>query len=75
VGGKLSRRLLEIDPSVRAIVSSGYTTDPVMSHFRDHGFCAMIAKPYEISALGKVVADVLAAPTDDNVIRHHFAAA
>ena len=74
-GREAVRRLLEIDPSVRAIVSSGYTTDPVMSHFRDHGFCAMIAKPYEISALGKVVADVLAAPTDDNVIRHHFAAA
>jgi DNA-binding NtrC family response regulator len=57
------KRLRELDPQVKAIVSSGYATDPVMSAYRDHGFCGMIAKPYEIEALGAVVADVLATPT------------
>jgi PAS domain S-box-containing protein len=74
-GREAVRRLREIDPNVRAIVSSGYTMDPVMSQFQDHGFCAMIAKPYEIHALGKIVADVLASPKGGNVIRHEFAAA
>jgi CheY-like chemotaxis protein len=63
------RRLRAIDPTVRAIVSSGYAMDPVMAKFRDHGFCAMIAKPYEIAALARVVAEVLA----ENVIAHDFA--
>ena len=35
-------RMREIDPGLKAIVSSGYATDPVMSCFKDHGFCAMI---------------------------------
>jgi PAS domain S-box-containing protein len=74
-GREAVRRLREIDPTVRAIVSSGYATDPVMAEFRDHGFCAMIAKPYEINALGRLVAEVLAAPANANVIRHQFAAA
>ena len=73
-GQECVRRLRELDPAVRAIVSSGYATDPVMAKFRDHGFCAMIAKPYEIAALTRVVAEVLAAPAADNVIRHEFAA-
>jgi PAS domain S-box-containing protein len=69
------RRLREIDPLVRAIVSSGYAMDPVMASYRDYGFCAMIAKPYEINALGRVVAEVLGQSAASNVITHNFAAA
>ena len=39
-------RNLELDPHVKAIVSSGYSDDPVMSHFEEHGFCGAVAKPY-----------------------------
>jgi len=74
-GMEAVRRLHEIDPRVRAIVSSGYATDPVMAKFREHGFCAMIAKPYEISALAQVVSDVLRESAAGNVIEHNFAAA
>jgi len=74
-GQEAVRRMQEIDPKVRAIVSSGYAMDPVMSKFRDHGFCAMIAKPYEIDALGRVVGEVLAQAPGEKVIRHDFAAA
>ncbi len=73
MGGKEAvRRLHAIDPEVKAIVSSGYHTDPVMSSFREHGFCAMIAKPYELHALGRVVADVLANGNVKNVVAHDF---
>ena len=44
-------RLLEMDPEVRGIVSSGYSDDPVMSRFRDHGFCGVVAKPYTLAEL------------------------
>ncbi|MEO8350768.1 MAG: ATP-binding protein, partial [Chthoniobacteraceae bacterium] len=71
-GREAVKRLLEIDPQVKAIVSSGYATDPVMSAYRDYGFCGMIAKPYEIEALGAVVADVLATPAPLNVLRQEL---
>jgi PAS domain S-box-containing protein len=47
MGGKqVIRKLKEIAPEVRAIISSGYTDDPVMSDFREYGFVATLAKPY-----------------------------
>ena len=67
------KKLREIDPNVRAIVSSGYAMDPIMSDFRKHGFCGMIAKPYEIDALGRAVSDALAEAEKEKVIHLDFA--
>ena len=74
-GVEALKRLRELDPNVRAIVSSGYAMDPIMADFRKHGFCGMIAKPYEIAALGRAVASALAdAPAQgENVIHLDFA--
>jgi PAS domain S-box-containing protein len=56
MGGKETmKRLLKIDPQVRAIVSSGYSDDPIMSEFQKYGFAGVIAKPYKISGLAKVL--------------------
>ncbi len=44
-------KLLKLDPAVKAIVSSGYFDDPVMSHFEAYGFRGAMAKPYEKSKL------------------------
>ncbi|HEX7118074.1 MAG TPA: PAS domain S-box protein [Longimicrobiales bacterium] len=54
------RHLLEIDPDVRAIVSSGYSNDPVMAEYRAHGFRGVIAKPYDLGELRRIMAEVLA---------------
>ena len=53
-------RLREIDPEVRAIVSSGYSSDPVLANFRAHGFCGVIAKPYQIEDFARVLRAALA---------------
>jgi CheY-like chemotaxis protein len=51
-GGKdVIKTLIEIDPAVRAIVSSGYSGDPVMSRFAEYGFCGSLPKPYGIREL------------------------
>ena len=71
-GQETIKRLLELDPDVCAIVSSGYASDPVVSRFEDFGFRGMIAKPYEIDALGRKVAEVLANPRRPHVIFHDF---
>jgi len=60
MGGKETiERLLQIDPEVKAIVSSGYSTDPVMSRFRDYGFVAALDKPYKLNELSAVLDEVL----------------
>lgn len=61
MGGKEAlKHLIEIDPTVNAIVSSGYATDATMSRYQDFGFRGVIAKPYEAADLGKVVHEVIA---------------
>lgn len=62
MGGKEAlKRLIEIDPTVNAIVSSGYAMDATMSRYQDYGFRGVIAKPYEASELGKIVHEVIEA--------------
>jgi len=60
MGGKeVLRRLLEIDPTVVAIVSSGYATDATMSCYQDLGFRGVITKPYEAADLGRTVHELI----------------
>jgi nitrogen-specific signal transduction histidine kinase/ActR/RegA family two-component response regulator len=61
MGGKDAlKKLIEIDPTVNAIVSSGYALDATMSRYQDFGFRGVIAKPYEAAELGKIVAETIA---------------
>ena len=62
-GGMGGREALEelkkMDPAVKAIVSSGYAMDPIMTRCRDFGFCAAIPKPFDIANLEEVVQQAL----------------
>ena len=65
MGGKEAiNKLLEIDPEVRAIVSSGYSDDPVLANFQEYGFKGMMPKPFESLSLGKVLHEVLQGEKD-----------
>ncbi len=45
MGGKETvKKLLEINPDLKAIVSSGYSNDPVMAHYEEYGFCGVFHK-------------------------------
>ncbi|PYK45919.1 MAG: hypothetical protein DME46_02910 [Verrucomicrobia bacterium] len=60
MGGRDALKLLlEVDPSVNAIVSSGYAMDATMSHYQDFGFRGVITKPYEAADLGRTVREVI----------------
>jgi two-component system, cell cycle sensor histidine kinase and response regulator CckA len=60
MGGKEAMaKQLEIDPQVKAIVFSGYSDDPIMAEFQKYGFSGVIAKPYRISELGKILHKVI----------------
>jgi CheY-like chemotaxis protein len=60
MGGKETiEKLLTIDPKVKALVSSGYSNDPIMSKFRDYGFSGVITKPYRLHEVSKIIHNVL----------------
>ena len=58
-GEEAVRRILELDPTARAIVSSGYSNDPVMSDYKRYGFSGSIVKPYQFNELHKVITEQL----------------
>ena len=58
-GQEAVRRLAELDPAVNALVSSGYSNDPVMTNFRQHGFSGVIAKPYQMTELAQAMQKAL----------------
>jgi PAS domain S-box-containing protein len=58
-GEEVLIRLRELDPNVRAIVSSGYAAEERAGHYRKLGFTGILAKPYRSADLGRVLKDVL----------------
>jgi PAS domain S-box-containing protein len=60
LGGKETmEQLLKIAPGVKAIVSSGYSEDPIMAESEKYGFSGIIAKPFKVPDLGKVLHEVI----------------
>jgi len=59
-GRETMQKLFEIDPHVKAIVSSGYSDDAVMSNYTNYNFKGVIAKPYRIEELSRTVRSILA---------------
>ena len=50
-GQEAIAELRALDPDVVAIVSSGYSDDPVMANHRAFGFLGVLKKPYGLSEL------------------------
>jgi len=47
--------LLALDPHIKAIISSGYSGDPIMSEYHEHGFKTAILKPYKMEELQEIL--------------------
>jgi CheY-like chemotaxis protein len=61
MGGKEAiEKLLLYDPGVKAIVSSGYSSDPILEKYKKYGFKGVLPKPYEMGKLSDVLYGVLA---------------
>lgn len=58
-GREAIKKLHEIDARVKAIVSSGYSNDPVMADFRTYGFAGVVKKPYRLRDFSEEVHRVM----------------
>ena len=58
-GQEAIRALLKIDPAVKAIVMSGYPSDPVVLEPERYGFKGVLAKPFDKLALQETLSRVL----------------
>lgn len=61
-GAETLKRLREIDPDVKAVVSSGYSDDAAMGEYIRQGFIASLRKPYTIEGLSKTLSDLIRVP-------------
>jgi two-component system, cell cycle sensor histidine kinase and response regulator CckA len=52
------KNLLELNPDVKCIVSSGYASEAIMADYKRHGFKGVIAKPYTLEQLHSVIESV-----------------
>jgi two-component system cell cycle sensor histidine kinase/response regulator CckA len=60
MGGKETlKELIYIDPDIKAIISSGYTDDPVIGKYGDYGFIGAITKPYKANELKELLEKVV----------------
>jgi len=58
-GRETLQELKKIDPGVKAIVASGYSTDPVISDYKEYGFRGIITKPFKMNELSDVLRNVI----------------
>ncbi len=58
-GRETIERLLAVNPKIRAIVSSGYSGDAIVSDYNNYGFSACLTKPYKLQELSDTLNNML----------------
>ena len=58
-GAAAIKKLKAFDPAAKAIVSSGYSDDPIVQNYRAEGFSQTISKPYQLLELSQVISQTL----------------
>jgi PAS domain S-box-containing protein len=52
-------QLRTINPSIKAILASGYSQDSILADYRKSGFSTVLQKPFDMQSLAKSLANVL----------------
>ena len=59
-GVEAVKHVLDYDATARVLVSSGYSSDPIMQDYRDYGFVGCIKKPFDLESLKSAINEALA---------------
>ncbi len=60
MGGKeASKKILELDPQAKVVISSGYSNDPVMADYQAYGLKGIIPKPFRLNELKETIETLL----------------
>ncbi|MCX5842021.1 MAG: ATP-binding protein [Deltaproteobacteria bacterium] len=60
MGGRMAmERLLKIDPSIKAIIASGFVDDPVIENYADYGFLGALKKPFKGEEMKRLLEKIL----------------
>jgi PAS domain S-box-containing protein len=65
-GQPAMERLLKIDPKIKAIISSGYVSDPVIEQYERYGFLGSLKKPFKGNELKNLVEKIFCCPPSVN---------
>lgn len=57
--GNTMKKLIEIDPDVKAVASSGYSNKPIMSNPEKYGFKDILPKPYNINEMSLLLHKII----------------
>lgn len=58
-GTSTIQKLRESYPDVKALMATGYSTDPAVSQFKEYGFAGVVNKPLSINDLNNVLCNIL----------------
>jgi len=61
-GVECFRRMKELDPAVRVVISSGFSSESTAAEVLKEGALDYLQKPYDIDHLARVIAKALARP-------------
>ncbi len=59
-GMEAMARILDMDPTAKGIVASGYSNDPVVASYDKHGFGAAVPKPFSVRQMAEALSTIFA---------------
>ncbi|PAW77657.1 MAG: hypothetical protein B9S32_10285 [Verrucomicrobia bacterium Tous-C9LFEB] len=57
-GDRIIGTMRERDPHLKAVACSGYSDNPIIANYKDHGFCAVLRKPFNLHELAEKVGEL-----------------
>jgi len=54
-GREVIQKLIELNPDIKAVISSGYSDDPAIADYEKLGFKGVLNKPYTLNDLKKIL--------------------
>ena len=58
-GNELLEELRKFDKDIKAIISSGYSNNTILSNYKNYGYSGALSKPFHIEDVSRIIEKVL----------------